>query len=190
MTRIQELFFQALEVPLEQRDEWLSRECGTFEKELRELLKQDSRTRGFLDEGLGPRALQSIGMAVGRNGALLISCPRCSHEVEFPLNGDLDCVTCTQCSHSIELLERDRTSESEIKHRDSIGRFQIVERIGEGASATVFKAKDLKLDRIVALKIPRKSSLSSVELKRFLREARTAAILATSKHRSRTRGGQ
>jgi tRNA A-37 threonylcarbamoyl transferase component Bud32/tetratricopeptide (TPR) repeat protein len=62
--------------------------------------------------------------------------------------------------------------------RRSIGRFELIEVVGNGTFGTVFKARDPKLDRIVALKVPRASNLGGAEdSDRFFREARSAAQL-------------
>ena len=63
----------------------------------------------------------------------------------------------------------------------SLGRYQIVKKIGEGGMATVFQAYDSRLERHVAVKVIRadKLSLSSAatSLKRFEREAKALAKL-------------
>ncbi|MFX3618420.1 MAG: Stk1 family PASTA domain-containing Ser/Thr kinase [Sporolactobacillus sp.] len=59
------------------------------------------------------------------------------------------------------------------------GRYQIIARLGEGGMALVYKAKDLILDRLVAVKILR-SELAGDEdfIKRFHREAESVASLS------------
>jgi WD40 repeat protein len=58
------------------------------------------------------------------------------------------------------------------------GRFELLGQVGSGGFGTVYKARDLTLDRIVAVKVPRSDKLSSPdERERFLREARSAAQL-------------
>jgi len=60
----------------------------------------------------------------------------------------------------------------------SIGKYEILGRIGQGAMGEVFKARDTILDRFVAIKTMSAGVLSDVDLReRFLREARSAARL-------------
>src|SRR5262249_42403872 len=60
----------------------------------------------------------------------------------------------------------------------TLGRFQLLERVGLGGFGAVWRARDTGLDRIVALKIPHTGLLTEKEeLERFQREARAAAQL-------------
>uniref|UniRef100_A0A7C2NT94 non-specific serine/threonine protein kinase n=1 Tax=Schlesneria paludicola TaxID=360056 RepID=A0A7C2NT94_9PLAN len=60
----------------------------------------------------------------------------------------------------------------------AIGRFQILQLLGEGAFGAVYRARDPQLDRDVAIKVPRSGTLNTQEERdRFLREARAAAGL-------------
>lgn len=62
---------------------------------------------------------------------------------------------------------------------DVIGRFEIERKLGEGTYGLVFLARDLDLNRRVALKIPRPEALVRPDLReRFLREAQAAASLS------------
>lgn len=59
-----------------------------------------------------------------------------------------------------------------------VGRYELCERVGQGAFGYVYRARDPKLDRDVAIKIPRSSRfLMPEESERFLRESRNAAQL-------------
>ncbi|MEJ2013548.1 MAG: protein kinase [Anaerolineales bacterium] len=59
------------------------------------------------------------------------------------------------------------------------GRYQIIEPLGQGGMATVFHARDLNLQRDVALKILRDSVIDEPGFRdRFLQEARAAANLS------------
>jgi serine/threonine protein kinase len=56
--------------------------------------------------------------------------------------------------------------------------YQIIAKLGSGAMATVFKARQLSLDRMVAIKVlPRKLSESTDYVERFYREGKAAAKL-------------
>jgi serine/threonine-protein kinase len=59
-----------------------------------------------------------------------------------------------------------------------LGRHELLEEIGRGGMGVVFSARDLVLDRVVALKVIRSGNLASgEEVRRFYREARSAAQL-------------
>ena len=59
-----------------------------------------------------------------------------------------------------------------------IGKFEILDRLGQGGMGTVYKARDPGLDRLVALKTIVHEAIDSEEAKeRFFREARAAARL-------------
>jgi WD40 repeat protein len=67
------------------------------------------------------------------------------------------------------------TTEAELR---VLGRFQLLGRVGQGGYGTVWRARDTELGRIVALKVPHPSLLSSPEcVERCRREARAAAQL-------------
>src|SRR3954463_8297756 len=57
--------------------------------------------------------------------------------------------------------------------------YQLIGKLGKGAMATVYKAKQLSLDRIVAVKVlPKRSSENMEFVERFYKEGKAAARLA------------
>src|SRR5437867_3169979 len=60
----------------------------------------------------------------------------------------------------------------------TISHYQILEKIGEGGMGVVYKARDLELGRLVAIKVLRAEGLPDENSrKRFLQEARTTSAL-------------
>src|SRR6516162_1998661 len=61
---------------------------------------------------------------------------------------------------------------------DKVGPYTVLERLGAGGMAEVYKARDERLERVVALKIVRLDGFRDEESKRrFAQEAKTASSL-------------
>lgn len=76
------------------------------------------------------------------------------------------------------LVLEDVIDESELIGQ-RLGGYRVMELIGKGGMGVVFKANQLSLDRVVALKVLNKSLVSRKDLvERFLKEARAAGVLS------------
>ncbi len=106
-----------------------------------------------------------------------VACPHCQSSVEEAgLNARE--ILCPACGSSFR-LERDSTVDwASSRGPRTLGKFELIEAIGAGAFGTVYKARDPRLDRTVAIKVPRSGHLADrADLDRFLREARSVARL-------------
>src|SRR3954469_24917148 len=105
-----------------------------------------------------------------------ILCPHCQGPIEVvDLRATAE-VTCASCGSTVR-LQPDATP-SWKSDRGMIGPFELIEEVGSGAFGTVYKARDPRLGRTVAVKVPRAGNLPDVaDRDRFLREARSVAQL-------------
>lgn len=84
---------------------------------------------------------------------------------------DNEYVTKRQISRLKQIIEAERSGQK-------IPGYKVLGKLGAGAMATVFKAKQLSLDRMVAIKVlPRKFSSNPQFIERFYAEGRAAAQL-------------
>jgi serine/threonine-protein kinase len=75
-------------------------------------------------------------------------------------------------------MERLREAAQAEKSGQKIPGFKVIEKLGAGAMATVFKAKQISLDRMVAIKVlPKKFTSNKQFIERFYAEGRAAASL-------------
>lgn len=105
-----------------------------------------------------------------------MQCPHCQNALELstlPLDGE---VVCTSCGSGFHVEGGSTTGYA--PRGGKVGRFELLECVGQGAFGMVYKARDPQLDRVVAIKLPRAGSLpGEKDLDRFLREARSVAQL-------------
>ncbi|MGA2621125.1 MAG: protein kinase [Thermoguttaceae bacterium] len=118
----------------------------------------------------------------GRRHGLHLCCPHCHNAIEVVLDKSSDSVACPACGQTFA-PEKEATeagtlaAETAAPRPRTLGHLQLLEKVGEGAFGAVWKARDTKLDRIVAVKIPRRGQLEPEEVEKFLREARAVAQL-------------
>ena len=102
-------------------------------------------------------------------------CPHCHNPIELVGVETLCDMECPTCGSSFQLLSDESTNATLPQHIRTLGRFQLLSEVGVGSFGAVWKARDLELDRIVAVKLPRLSGLSEEQTSQFAREARAAA---------------
>ncbi len=107
---------------------------------------------------------------------LRIRCPHCHNPIELVPDAPLDEVECPSCGSHFSLTGRDIATRA-ASTITRISQFELIDRLGMGAFGTVWKARDTELGRTVAVKVPRRGSLDSIETEKFLREARSMAQL-------------
>jgi serine/threonine-protein kinase len=83
--------------------------------------------------------------------------------------------------HSFITVNQAKRIRSQLEERrgSKIPGYQLLDRLGKGAMATVYRARQLSLDRIVAVKVlPRRMSDNPEFVERFYKEGRAAARLS------------
>src|SRR5258708_25227152 len=61
---------------------------------------------------------------------------------------------------------------------ETLGHYQILEKLGSGGMGEVFKARDTRLNRLVAIKVlPQDKVVNADRKRRFIQEARSASAL-------------
>ena len=109
--------------------------------------------------------------AVGAAGGMT-SCPSC--KAVHPV-GQSYCATCAAPVAVVDLPDE----EAALAPGTTLGSYEVVDVLGEGGMVFVFKARDTKLNRIVALKLIRQEMRDNHPDadRRFRREAEAAAQL-------------
>jgi WD40 repeat protein len=158
----------------------LRRELALLEAEYQRLQHEPDSGRVTTEKAQSDRTKPDSGrpskvVAQVKPEAIHLRCPACQGPIHLE-DCQLDEVLCPACGSSFRVQDTKRT-ESLAPSRP-LGKFQLLERIGVGGFGAVWRARDTKLGRVVALKIPHAGLLTSpADLERFHREARAAAQL-------------
>src|SRR5690242_9413398 len=96
-----------------------------------------------------------------------ILCPHCRNAIEVVKLTPREEIDGPSCGSSF-CLEVGSTTGHGPAAGTRLGRFELMEAVGQGAFGTVYKARDPELDRTVAIKVPRAGNLAGQqELDRF-----------------------
>jgi len=107
---------------------------------------------------------------------MTIHCYKCQSENPH------DSKFCGECGATLKPSSVTKTFQTPLReiNKETViaGKYKLIEQIGEGGMGVVYKAKDIRLDRTVALKfLPSEMTKDPEAKKRFIQEAKSAAAL-------------
>ena len=105
-----------------------------------------------------------------------VRCPGCNSTMESVDTLSKEGMLCSTCGEKFSLVG-DETHIFTPTASQLVGHFRLLEVVGQGSFGTVWRALDTELDRIVAVKTPRRSTIGVDETNLFIREAQAAAQL-------------
>ena len=106
-----------------------------------------------------------------------VRCPHCRQSIEVTSDVALERVHCPSCDDSFNLLTGDTTAAVRELRNRQVAHFELLRQLGCGKFGVVWLARDIELDRKVALKISRTETVGTAESELFFRDARAAAQL-------------
>src|SRR5262245_59258874 len=134
-------------------------------------------SRGPSDPGCPVRENGDTSRRPPRRSAMQVPCPTCKESIVVEPGQDRQEIVCPSCGSTFR-LENLTTLDWKMVAGQRVGRFELLDTVGQGAFGTVYRARDPELDRTVAVKVPRASELAGPrDRERFLREARSVAQL-------------
>ena len=102
-----------------------------------------------------------------------IRCPHCRNAIEH-ISDVLRDVQCPSCNSQFRIAG-DETLNYSPASGEKIAHFELLDCLGTGAFGSVFRARDPRLNRFVAIKLPRYENITRVQIDQFVKEARAAA---------------
>jgi serine/threonine protein kinase/tetratricopeptide (TPR) repeat protein len=107
-----------------------------------------------------------------------LNCPHCHKSLALAAGAAEEPVACPSCGGSFR-VDVSQPLPPAPGGPPRLGQFELLEPIGQGAFGTVYRARDVELDRVVAVKVPRLDRAPTpADMDRFVREARNAARLS------------
>jgi len=134
-------------------------------------------TQSNLDSMVG-RLVVEQGLATNDEVKKCVQLQKGQSEKSDPSQRSLASILVSRGYVTKRQIERLRPHIEEQKSTQQIPGYQIIDKLGAGAMATVYKARQLSLDRLVAIKIlPKKFTNNAQFVERFYAEGRAAAKL-------------
>jgi len=111
--------------------------------------------------------------------AIIVRCTRCGSKVRAPDSVLHKKFRCPNCGKKLRFAISPRDDKPDPFAGKEFAHYQIEEKVGEGAMASVYRARNVRLDKTVALKIlSDQATMGPMDIsERFLAEARSAASL-------------
>jgi WD40 repeat protein len=142
--------------------------------ELAEPLSASLKRLRLIAAAAAKAAQEQVGEDRKAGSTLQIRCPRCTNMVSSSAEATWEEIVCPICGNSFRYPDAARQPPTRPR---SIAHFELLRRLGAGSFGEVWEARDTKLGRQVAIKLPRRGESSAREMELFLREARAVAHL-------------
>lgn len=143
------------------------------EEEIDRVVARVEALRGDIDRATlqTESAKQEVGP--GKRNGVQFRCPFC-HELDAVDNASSGSKVCPHCGGQFSLA-LDDVETHRVQPGARIANYEILAFLGEGSFGAVWKSRDIYLDRLVALKLPRRGQIHGENFDAFVHEARLTA---------------